>query len=407
MDKYDQEVVRPGDRLSEYARDKCFTSHDNCPAVIVVPHQPGNFRGAVGWVWQKHILEKLANYKVDSNGDVIEWEMLEEKENDTAGGKPQFSTLLASLDGFRGLCWEPIEMVLEDFTRSGRLPCVFANIIDAKYINEKNYYLAETMLDGFEEALRKTRQVNITGEVAIIKHMLTALCDTFSDDQLIVNWSASCVGLAHRDKDLDGSKIKPGMPIVGLGEDGYRCNGGTQHTNLIQARWGTDIKAIRENREAMEYVRKLTVPSVNYSNTITRVHGWLPDGNIREPMVKIAGMAHITGGGIEKFKELLPPGVGAELPDMIDPPEVLLEAQEMSYDFEHLGLKMSDKQCHTTFHGGPGMVVVCETEEDANILIQEAKKDGLKAERMGVTVESRDNTVKIQSKFKEKAEVKL
>ena len=64
--------------------------------------------------------------------------------------------------------------------------------------------------------------------------------------------------------------------------------------------------------EAKKYFNMLCIPSANYSRTITRVHGWLPDGHIKKADVEIAGIAHITGGGIwGKLSEILPEGVGA------------------------------------------------------------------------------------------------
>lgn len=190
------------------------------------------------------------------------------------------------------------------------------------------------------------------------------------------------------------------MPIIGFEENGYRCNGGTFFTNLILAHWGPDIKKILGNQTAIEFTRKLTVPSVYYGKTLIRVNGWNPDGSIADPIVNMAGIAHITGGGIwGKFRELLPEGVGANLNTMPKPPEILREAQELS--LSHKGLELSDLQAHGTFHGGCGMIVVCASEKDADTLIEEAAKDGIRANRIGETTESPMREVIINSQFKE------
>ena len=190
------------------------------------------------------------------------------------------------------------------------------------------------------------------------------------------------------------------MIIVGFGENGYRCNGGTFHTNLILTHWGPEIEKILKNRDALEFAKKLCVPSVYYGKTLTRANGWNSDGSATDPIVNIAGIAHITGGGIwGKFREILPEGVGAILDTMPKPPEVLLEAQEISWNYP--SLKLTDLKAHGTFHGGCGMIAVCASKKDAGILIEEAAKDKIQAERIGKTTESSEREVIIHSQFKE------
>jgi len=395
MDAYREEVIDPGDRASQLAKEVCFGSHKNCPAVKIIAHQPGNFRGPVGFNWRPHILRAM------SEGTEIPWELLEEIETDGAGGKPQFFALIGAPEVFHGLGWEVICMTADDFARSGRFPVIMNNTIDTKRVTKKNFHLVRALFEGFGEALQVAGLVNITGEFAIMKHNVTAFCDIGEDGQLILNWSASCLGLCRQDRLIDGSKIKPNMPIVGFEENGYRCNGGTFFTNLILAHWGPDIKKILGNQDALEFARKLTAPSVYYGRTITRANGWNPDGSVQvDPIINMAGIAHITGGGIwGKFREILPKGVGANLDTMPKPPEVLLEAQELS--LSHKGLELTDLRAHGTFHGGCGMMIVCATERDAKLLINEAEKDGIRAQRIGETTESLKREVIIHSQFKE------
>jgi len=398
---YKKEVVEPGDRASQLAKEICFQSHNNCPAVIVIPHQPDNFRGPVGFVWKGHILEQMMRNEIHPNNKVFFWTMMEEVENDGAGGKPQFFTLIGAPGIFYDLGWEIIAMTADDFARSGRFPAVIDNEINVKQITEENFRLFEAVMEGYKAALEKANLVNITGEVAIMKHSITAFCDTGSDAQLILTWGASCIGLAHQNLLIDNSKIKPGMPIIGFWEPGYRCNGGTFFTNLILKKFGPDVQKIMENLEAMEFVRKLTVPSISYAKTICRLIGWKPDGNIGKPLAKIVGIAHITGGGIwGKFKEILPDGVGAHLYFMPQPADVLLEAQELSWDTD---IRLTDYQAYGTLHGGCGMLIAAEELKDISAIIEEAKKDDIYAQHVGETTESPEREIVIYSKFKEKS----
>lgn len=399
-DAYKNDVIDPGDRASRLANGINFASFGNCPAVRIVPHQPANFRGPVGYVWQKEILHDLMSYEIDRNtGKITDWTMLEQVENDGAGGKPQFFTLVGTPKVFQGLGWEIITMTADDFARSGRLPAIMINEIQAKRITSQNFHLVEAMLTGYGQALKKSNLVNLTGEVAVMKHSITAFCDQNSDSQLVLTWGGTCVGLAHKDLLIDGSKIRPGMPIVGFWEPGYRCNGGTFFTNLLLASYKS-VESILKSPDAIEFIVKLTVPSRSYAKTITRVIGWQPDGSIGEPVAEIAGIAHITGGGVwGKFGEILPQGVGAELTNMPLPARVLLEAQEMSWDIPEL--RLTDRQVYRTLHGGCGMLIICDNMDSVDLLRREAQKDGIVVYIVGSTTESVNKKVVIKSRFKE------
>ncbi len=390
-DKYREEIIAPGDEVSKLARDVCVNSYGNNQAVKILPRQPGNFRGAVDIAWRRHILEMMLAGKMTWN-----------VQNDGAGGKPQFFTLMSNRSGntFYRLGWEIIVMVIDDIARTGGFPVVFSNDVNVKKVTSDNIHLVQAMFRGFQSVLEQTAQVNITGEFAIMPHSITAFCDEDSDKQLILNWAGTGVGLSHQDKIIDGSNIRPNMPIVGFWEPGYRCNGGTQHTNVILRRWAKgDIRNIWESSEAMAFIEKLTIPSQSYAKTICRVNGWLPDGKVREPLARIVGNAHITGGGLEKFKEMLPEGIGAYLYNMPEPTEVLLEAQQLS--FYYPDLLIDDKKAYTTFHGGCGWISVCPSYDDARTLTYEASKDGIIARIVGETIVEQNNALTIDSKFLE------
>ncbi len=396
-DLYLEEVIDPGDRASKLAKEICFGSHGNNKAINIIAHQPNNFRGPVGFIWQRHILEEMLRFET-KDGRVTDWTLAEEVENDGAGGKPNFHALVGTEDVFRGLGWEIVTMVADDFARSGRLPVVIDNEVNVKYITEKNFPLFEAMMEGYGDALKEAHLVNITGETAIMKNNITAFCDVYSDDQLILTWGASCVGLAHRDSLIDGSGIKPGQPIVGFGEEGYRCNGGTLFADLIRQKWGPDARDLLQSSEAREFAKALTIPSQSYARTITSLIGWQDDGRKLLSPVKIHGIAHITGGGIwGKFGELLPPGVGASLYDMPEPPAVLLKAYELSQDFPSLAL--TPHRAYSTFHGGCGMLIVCENDEQADLVIGHARRDGISSQLVGYTTASADSEITIKSWF--------
>lgn len=378
---YKEEVIDPGDEISRLAREVGFDSHGNCPAITIVPHDPGNFRGPIGWLWSKKILKRMADYDYKPHGG-SRWTLMEEMENDGAGGKPQFFTLVGTPEVFYDLGWEIIAMTADDFARTGRFPCIMANELQVKKATAANMPLVRAMFSGFGEALEKTNLVNITGETAIMKRSITAFCDTGHDSQLVLTWGATCIGLADRELLFNSADIKPGMVIVGFHEKGYRCNGGGVFTELLLQNYG-DAADIFKNPEAMDFVKKLTIPSISYAKTICRIIGWQENGDVGKPLAKVVAAAHITGGGLGKLKEILPEGVGAVLNQMPVLPEVLREAQEMSFKYPENIIR--DKDVYTTFHGGCGMVLIAATRDDATRIITEASRDSLTASVIGFT----------------------
>ncbi len=188
------------------------------------------------------------------------------------------------------------------------------------------------------------------------------------------------------------------MAVVGLLENGYRCNGGTFFTNVLQTLHGSDPHELVMNREARRFAAQLCLPSVSYARMVTSLLGWNLDASLTTPLARVYGIAHITGGGVwGKFGEMLPEGVGADLHSMPDPPAVLLEAQLLSRDAEY---EFSDLDAYGTLHGGCGMLIVCHPE-DADAVIRCAAAHGIGAVCVGRTISSVDREVIICSRFRE------
>ena len=385
MDDYHTEIVAPGDRFSELARKVCVGSFNNSAALTVERGGEG-MRAMDGFVWNRQVLEAM-----------LRGEIYEVAQSDGAGGKPQFFTLANTPEAFRNLGWEVITMNADDLACRGGLPVLMlSSNIDVKGITDENWPLCEALLMGFSDALQQARLILMTGETAVMKHSITAFCDTGDSSQLILTWGATCLGLACKNKTPNGATITPGMAIVGFRDNGYRCNGGTKFTNIIFDTWGPDVSIIMSNPDARAFNEKLVVPSQSYAGTVARLNGWQPDGTRGFPLAQLHGVAHITGGGIwSKLVEILPEGVGANLDSMPEPAPVLLEAQRLANKTDS---PMTDYECHGTFHGGCGLMIIC-SEDNVEKVIDEARADGHDPHIIGHTTESADNEVTIQSKF--------
>ncbi len=382
---YQREVIDPGDEVSRLGHQVCVDSYGNNPAVIVYPGGGDSFRGAVDFRWNDQVLQGM-----------IAGRIRQTIQNDGAGGKPQFATLVSTPEVFSGLPWEVITMNADDVAAGGGFPVVMVSNIDVKGVTEKNFALCGALMDGYGVALRVSRLVNLTGETAIMRHSITAFCDTGSEEQLVLTWSGSCIGLTSTETHLGGDSIRAGLAIVGFVEDGYRCNGGTALTNILLKRWGPEIERIMADESAMQFVRDLCVPSRSYARTIARLIGWNDDGTFLLPTMPIYGVAHITGGGVwNKLADILPEGVGAYLNRMPNPPKVLLAEQQLS---QEIGAPLSDYDCHGTFHGGCGTFLICEPG-DATSICDQARADGHNTQIVGVTTESNESEIVIESRF--------
>jgi phosphoribosylaminoimidazole (AIR) synthetase len=216
--------------------------------------------------------------------------------------------------------------------------------------------------------------------------------------------SASALGIIRPELKLFPQKnIKPGMPIIGLGERGYRCNGGTQFTRIIEKLWGAQRCYLlnQQGIGARDFIEALTAPSVIYAPFVADAHGWNRHGNVAIAHSGVMGITHITGGGVwSKLADMLPAGVGADLENMPNPPQVLLQAQQLAAE---AGIPMSDHECYGTFHGGCGMMVVCQDKDAAKALLIRLDQLGLSklvsVQQVGHTTESPDKEIRIQSRF--------
>jgi phosphoribosylformylglycinamidine cyclo-ligase len=389
-ESYKAEVIDPGDKASKLAHAVNIRSYSNNPAVQVIPMQPGNFRGPVGHKWSGDLPYEMAR------GEGDDWVVCEATENDGAGQKLGFHALAGTEAAFKGAAWEIIAMTADDLARSGRFPAIICNEINVKRITPENVHLMNALLRGYGIALRRANLVSITGETAVMKYNVTCRFDTGDPSQLIANWGATCLGLARKDLLITGEGITAGMTVFGFRERGYRCNGGGKLTEIIVNTWGPEPEKIAKSHHAKAFAEALTVPSMSYARAVCEMVGWRDDGTQTELRNPILALAHITGGGVwNKFREILPAGIGADLHSMPPPPPVLIAAQEYSF---HTPKPVTDGECYGTFHGGCGMIGVCQPDQFKTIA-NIGRRCGITVNKVGETIASRKREVRIKSRF--------
>jgi len=392
MKTYLEEIVHPGDRASALAHQININSYPNSSVVRVHSHRPtDDFRGPVDYMYSAGILE---GFRCGT--------MRMHTANDGLGSKAQWASMLGTPEAFRTLGFDLLAMCADDIVRFGGLPLVMTNQVDARLITDENFHLFKALMDGYGEALKAANLVGITGKTAVMIKNITGFADDFGKDSLWMAWSGCCNGVTSSVMKMDPHRdIRPGMPIIGLGERGYRCNGGTQFMRIIERLWGSDRKALLGSEEARDFITALTAPSVLYAPYVSELLGWQSNGCQNYVNHGIKGIAHITGGGVwEKLGAILPKGIGADLDQMPHPPEVLTRAQALA---DEAGIPMTEHECYGTFHGGCGEFLVCENTDAAECvrhgLSSLSGDEGVDVQIVGYTTESPESEIRIQSRF--------
>lgn len=147
-----------------------------------------------------------------------------------------------------------------------------------------------------------------------------------------------CVGIVEKEDIIDGSEIKVGDQIIALPSSGFHSNGFSLVRKIFPD--------FNEEFEGKPIHETLLVPTKLYYKEIF---------NLIEN-VKVAGIAHITGGGIiENIPRILPDNLCAEInTDKIHVPTIMLECEKRG--------DIKREEMYGTFNMGIGMVVVVAPE---------------------------------------------
>lgn len=264
------------------------------------------------------------------------------------GDKPDSDVLVAGTDGVGTklkyafstgrhdtIGIDCVAMCVNDIVCQGARPLIFLDYIAlGKLVPEK----VALIVKGVAEGCRQAGCALIGGETAEMPGFYTL------DEYDIAGFS---VGIAKRNKVINGASIKAGDCLIGLRSSGVHSNG----YSLVRKLFPVDDKATFEYCEAVGGVPAdvLLTPTRIYVKTILS----LIDA------VEVKGIAHITGGGfIENIPRILPAGLAAKIDrGSYELPALFKELQrraDISYE----------KMCNT-FNMGIGMVIAVD-KADAN-----------------------------------------
>ncbi|MDA1264335.1 MAG: phosphoribosylformylglycinamidine cyclo-ligase [Planctomycetota bacterium] len=169
------------------------------------------------------------------------------------------------------------------------------------------------------------------------------------------------VGSVARDKILDGSAVKPGQALLGLGSSGLHTNGYSLARKVLFERLGLELDDRPEALGGVTVAEALLAPHRSYFELL-----W--------PLLeerKLAAMAHITGGGLLD-----------NLPRVLGGCDAVIEPGSWPVPglFQMLveGAGIDRDEAHRAFNMGIGMVLlVDEAEREAVTASLEARGEAV------------------------------
>jgi phosphoribosylformylglycinamidine cyclo-ligase len=283
-------------------------------------------------------------------------------------------------------------MVCDDAVVRGAEPIAIGTILDVKQLDDTEHTrnAIKQLAYGYVAAAGLARVVIVNGEVAELGNRVGGF------GKFNYNWGAAILWLTHKDRALTGEQIRPGDSLVGLAEHGFRSNGITDVRKAMFAEYEDDWhNKVEQELGSVSLGRLVQTPSIIYSGFMSDITGGYDI--TKEPIAKVTGVAHITGGGQpSKLGRMLEPnGLGVEIADPITPPKIMLKVQEIR--------KFDDKTAYGKWHMGPGMIIAT-TEPDK--ILEAAEQRGIDAKEIGQVTEQpgirvRNNGVRGDSEWLE------
>ena len=161
------------------------------------------------------------------------------------------------------------------------------------------------------------------------------------------------VGIADRDRLVDGGGVRPGDQVIGLPSNGLHTNGYSLARRIVFDALGLTVDSAPEGLDGP------------VGEVLLRAHrSYLPlvSPLLAEAAGAVKAMAHVTGGGLtDNLPRVLPPGTAVDIDRRAwSPPPVFRFLQR------HGGL--TDAEAFRTFNMGIGLAIVCAAEESDALL---------------------------------------
>ena len=219
-----------------------------------------------------------------------------------------------------------VAMCANDVVVQGAAPLFF---LDYYATGKLQVAVAEAVIRGIVEGCLLAGAALVGGETAEMPGMY------HGEDYDLAGF---CVGVVEKDSIIDGSGIRAGDAVIGLGSSGAHSNGYSLIRKLL-AISQANARTMLDGRALFE---RLLTPTRIYVKSLLEL--------IRAQPVR--GLAHITGGGLtDNVPRVLPEGL-----------EVVLERKRWHHDplfdwLQRVG-RIERDEMYRTFNCGIGMIAI-------------------------------------------------
>ena len=261
--------------------------------------------------------------------------------------------IAARYDRIEGVCYDMIHHLINDVIVMGATPLAIQDaIICGKIDKDKITRIVKALADA-----ARGQGCSLTGGET------SEQPGVIPDDTFIL--TSSIVAVAEKDELIDGSAISVGDAVLSLRSSGIHTNGYT----LVRRIMRENPSIMDETIDGRAFIDAVLEPHRCYYQAVKDLFG----------TGTIAGMAHITGGGIkENLDRILPPNVNAEI-DLSSYRVPMIFSVLREYG------KVSDEEMLRTFNLGCGLAMVCG-QDSVRGLTEHFERQGIECALIGSVV---------------------
>ncbi len=233
-----------------------------------------------------------------------------------------------------------VAMCVNDIICSGAMPLFF---LDYLAVGKNKPERIEAIVSGITEGCLQAGCALIGGETAEMPGF-------YPEDEY--DLAGFAVGLADQEKMLDGSALREGDLLIGLGSSGVHSNG----FSLVRKALGIDSRKaldIQVSELGCTLGEALLKPTRIYVRAIRCL---LQRG------VEVKAVSHITGGGLyENVPRMMKPGLTAQIQTSTFPVPPIFELIQRAGD-------IPERDMYNTFNMGIGLVIAIPRDQVGHAL---------------------------------------
>ena len=223
---------------------------------------------------------------------------------------------------------------VNDILVQGAVPLFFLDYLAAGRLEEG---VVSDVVRGIAQACQENRCALLGGETA-------EMPDFYAPGEY--DLAGFIVGIVERSDILDGSRVRPGDVLLGLGSSGLHTNGYSLARKIVFEAMGLHV------------LEEMPGLGTTVAEALLAVHrSYLPALGPLLGKGRIRGLAHITGSGIPgNLPRVLGEGLGARIRvDSWEVPRLFRVLQD--------GGGVSDEEMFRVFNMGVGMIVISAPQE--------------------------------------------